>query len=824
MNKLSCSVALVLGASLALGGALAASEDGYKPIGYIPRGVLFQEGGDLGAALADGFGIVLDVKMTADGRLDGVDEILARVPGGRKIVVRWQTEDPKSLPLFAAALGRCPAVFEKDHLFIVQGALASEVHEKFIWPRYIPPYRLCASADEALTLFNRGESPIVVRDAARLYAEMQALASAKPEDLSPDQRLSRAVARKFLPPGADASSWSEVYRRVAEADAAADSAWRRVKDRAEYEARRREMRAKMLEAIGPLPERTPLNFRSVRTFEKGAYRVEHVTFESMPGLVVPANLFVPTDSAHRAPYPAVVMSCGHGRKDGEIYRRACVDVVRRGMVVLMFEPYEQGERVQYPQYNCCQNHNLIGLKAMLLGSSMAALRIWDGMRAIDCVQALPYVDKARIGYMGNSGGGTMTSLMEAVDGRIVAAAPSCYLTSFGYLCRTMGPQDAEQNIFGQLRFGLNHTGYVLLADASVLVTARYDDMFAYGGTAQMMETVRDVAARSGREGRYALNAAPGPHGWAESIMQGSADWMSAWLQERKDLLPFKNGSHRLEDLGFSASESDLGLTANECGVLAGKSPFAAPGARDIHAVLREELGKCRAARPARTADETAAVVRRLAGVLAPAAAGLVVKEISSEESDGRRVTRLTFVYPSGFALPATLLERPGAKATSSVLLAGAQGRVRMLAEAKAALNRGQSALIIDVTGTGDIGKLVHSHYGSDDTPEEGVSIMLYLLGESMVGRRATELAFAADWLVKRTGAPVSLRADGSVAIAAAHAFAAERSLFTDVRVTNAPPSWTEFLEKPGAPMPYRYTWCVNGALREYDWVDLLEKR
>lgn len=134
---------------LAAGGAPAAPQESYKPLGYIPRGVLFQEGGDLGAALRDGFGIVLDVRMTADGRLDGVDETLALVPGGRSIVVRWRTEDRRSLPLFAAALERHPALFEKDYAFLVEGPLASEAYARFIWPRYISPYRLCASAGGA---------------------------------------------------------------------------------------------------------------------------------------------------------------------------------------------------------------------------------------------------------------------------------------------------------------------------------------------------------------------------------------------------------------------------------------------------------------------------------------------------------------------------------------------------------------------------------------------------------------------------------------------------------------------------------------------------
>ena len=71
----------------------------------------------------------------------------------------------------------------------------------------------------------------------------------------------------------------------------------------------------------------------------------------------------------------------------------------------------------------------------------------------------------------------MTSLMMAVDDRIRVAAPSCYLTSLRELAMHCGPQDAEQNIFGQLSFGLNHAGYVLLQDIPVMMVCRKHDFF-----------------------------------------------------------------------------------------------------------------------------------------------------------------------------------------------------------------------------------------------------------------------------------------------------------------------------------------------------------
>src|SRR5207244_5208804 len=89
-------------------------------------------------------------------------------------------------------------------------------------------------------------------------------------------------------------------------------------------------------------------------------------------------------------------------------------------------------------------HTLIGTGALLVGWSAASLRIWDGIRSLDYLAARPEVDPKRLGCTGNSGGGTLTSYLLALDERIVAAAPSCYLTSLERLFATIGPQDAEQ--------------------------------------------------------------------------------------------------------------------------------------------------------------------------------------------------------------------------------------------------------------------------------------------------------------------------------------------------------------------------------------------
>ena len=50
----------------------------------------------------------------------------------------------------------------------------------------------------------------------------------------------------------------------------------------------------------------------------------------------------------------------------------------------------------------------------------------------------------------------------ALDDRIAVAAPSCFITSLERLFATIGPQDAEQNITGQVAAGLDHADFVTL--------------------------------------------------------------------------------------------------------------------------------------------------------------------------------------------------------------------------------------------------------------------------------------------------------------------------------------------------------------------------
>ena len=91
----------------------------------------------------------------------------------------------------------------------------------------------------------------------------------------------------------------------------------------------------------------------------------------------------------------------------------------------------------------------VGIGSTLLGRNTGTVRDLGRMRGIDYLQSRPEVDPRRIGCTGNSGGGTQTSYMMALDDRIRAAAPSRYLCGFPAPLQDHRAPGSEQNLFGQ---------------------------------------------------------------------------------------------------------------------------------------------------------------------------------------------------------------------------------------------------------------------------------------------------------------------------------------------------------------------------------------
>jgi cephalosporin-C deacetylase-like acetyl esterase len=275
------------------------------------------------------------------------------------------------------------------------------------------------------------------------------------------------------------------------------------------------------EIIGPFPEKTPLDPKIVRIIEKDDYHVEHIVYESQPGFFVTSSLYMPLLKGKRKA-PAVIYCSGHTNEGyrSKVYQHVIVNLVKKGFIVLAFDPVGQGERSEYldavtgkPSLGGTTNeHSYAGAQAFITGSSYARYMIWDGIRAVDYLMTRKEVDPARIGITGRSGGGTQSAFIAAMDDRILAAAPECYITSFTRLLQSIGPQDAEQNLFHEIFKGIDHADLLTVrAPKPALIITTTRDFFSIQGARETAQEVRRIYSAYDRKDNFAMVEDDGPH-------------------------------------------------------------------------------------------------------------------------------------------------------------------------------------------------------------------------------------------------------------------------------------------------------------------------
>src|SRR6476661_4446551 len=268
-----------------------------------------------------------------------------------------------------------------------------------------------------------------------------------------------------------------------------------VKTAADLEALQKDLRQKFLGLLDGLPEPAgPPPAKATGRIEADDYTIDKLAYESLPGYFVSALLYLPKKRDGKV--PGVLSPCGHSAvgKAEPTYQTLHINLAKRGYAVLTYDPVGQGERSQFwdrdrgrSRFNlACGEHAVLGNPLYLLGTSLARYRIWDGMRGLDYLAARPEVDPKRLGCVGNSGGGTLTSYIAALDPRVVAAVPCCYITTLprrmGNRIETDPDADPEQDVFGFVAEGIDHAGLLALrVPRPTLLGAAVRDFFPIEG-------------------------------------------------------------------------------------------------------------------------------------------------------------------------------------------------------------------------------------------------------------------------------------------------------------------------------------------------------
>ncbi|HYI96671.1 MAG TPA: hypothetical protein VEX68_24230 [Bryobacteraceae bacterium] len=172
--------------------------------------------------------------------------------------------------------------------------------------------------------------------------------------------------------------------------------------------------------ILPMPERTPLNAKIFGKIENKDYSIEKVFIETLPGFYLAGNLYRPLGKSGK--FPGMLAPHGHAQygrlEHGDLFSVPSrgINHARQGYVVFAYDMIGYNDTMQIP-------HVFGGPREQLWSFGPLGLQTWNSIRALDFLQGLPDVDSEKIVVTGESGGGTQTFLLCAVDDRPKWSAP-----------------------------------------------------------------------------------------------------------------------------------------------------------------------------------------------------------------------------------------------------------------------------------------------------------------------------------------------------------------------------------------------------------------
>jgi dienelactone hydrolase len=593
------------------------------------------------------------------------------------------------------------------------------------------------------------------------------------------------------------------------------------RDPAEYQDHYKYLKTKFIEQIGGLPERTALNPVITGSIKRTGYRVEKIIFESRPKHFVTAALFLPDSPKYKPPYPGVLIPCGHSEnaKAHDEYQSMGALCALNGMAALVFDPIDQGERIQMLDESGnvklwgTRSHNLSGIQAILLGKNIAQNEIWDGMRSLDYLISRSEVNSQLVGITGNSGGGTQTSYLFMLDERLKVAAPSCYLHNLNSQTKySMG--DAEQNIFGQLKFGLDHPDYIMSrAPAPAMILAATNDFFRIDAVWETFRYLKRYYTTLGYAERINILENNAGHNYNKTQRESAVRWLSRWLL----------------NIDQPITEPDLQLLTDlEMQCTPEGSVTLLDGYRSVHDMHIELYKKLEADRNQFLKNDRNKIKTTIKELLS--IDDFISVKPSKIDTTGiinrnaYNINKILITDNRGIKLPALqFVPKDQKSGQEPILFLSQYGKSYHFKELDELARQGKTVLAVDLHGTGETAQNGKDHYRLSQYINWADCNRAYLLGKSIVGMRLEDILTCVNYLSSINHPEknkVELIAIGEVCTPALHAAFLYPDKISKSTLRNSLVSWANVIKNQYSINQLSNT--IHGVLKYYDIPDLIK--
>src|SRR5438876_7156342 len=315
-----------------------------------------------------------------------------------------------------------------------------------------------------------------------------------------------------------------------------------IKTLEDWTSRREKYREQLLEMLGlwPFPQKTELNPVVAGKVEADSFAVEKLHFQSLPGLYVTANLYLPKNPSQ--PSPAILYVCGHGPviKNGisygnkVSYQHHGAWFAQNGYACLIIDTLQLGE-IQ-GMHHGTYKEGMWWWNAR--GYTPAGVEAWNGIRALDYLSTRPEVDTNRFGVTGRSGGGAYSWTIAALDDRVKVAAPIAGITDLqNHVLDGVVEGHCDCMFFvNTFRWDYPQLAAMVAPRPLLIGNSDKDTIFPLDGVVRLHGKLRHIYELHGASTHLGLLITEGPHLDTQDLQLPVLRWFNRFLRGEDPLI------------------------------------------------------------------------------------------------------------------------------------------------------------------------------------------------------------------------------------------------------------------------------------------------